>query len=378
MVEILFWFSVLVVFYVYAGYPILLKILSYRKTSIKTNDNYFPSVTLFIPAYNEETVIEEKLKNSLALEYPPDKFEILVASDGSDDGTEQVVENLLADPRISFFRRSDRGGKNSLINQFISSAKGEIMVFTDANAFFVSHAITKLVRHFADPQVGLVCGHLKYKKEINNNVGEGEGLYFRYESLIKRLESRWGAVAVVTGAIYAIRKSLFSPLDPDVANDFAHPVLVGAKGYKVVFEPDAIAYERTTSSISEEFKRRARIVTRGFTGFGRYWKSYRMLNGVRGFCFVSHKPLRWFVPFFLITLFMINLFLDAAIFRATLWAQISFYGAALCGLFIKGKYGKLFAIPFYFCMINLAALIGFVNYLRGRRQAVWEVAKTTR
>ena len=364
--------------YVYLFYPLVLSVKREReRLDDENNSPFLPFVSILIPAHNEEKHIAKKIQNALDQDYPNDRLEILIASDGSTDRTVPIAKSF-NDPRIKVIEPEQRQGKNAVLNEVAPFARGEILVFTDANALFNDKAIKKLVAHFNDEKVGLVCGHLKYLKDLGGNVGKGEGLYFRYESLIKRLESRWGAVPVVTGSIYAIRKGLFVPLDLDVANDFAHPVQVGAKGYKVVFEPEAVAYERTTASISEEFKRRTRIVTRGFTAFGRYWKRYHMLRGVRGFCFVSHKLLRWFVPFFLIALFVTNLCLEDAIFRFTLWAQIAFYGAAFCGIFIRGKWGKPFVVPFYFCMINLAALVGFVNYLRGRRQAVWDVATTTR
>jgi cellulose synthase/poly-beta-1,6-N-acetylglucosamine synthase-like glycosyltransferase len=334
-------------------------------------------VTLFISVHNEEKVILRKIENSLALDYPREKLEIMIASDGSTDRTSRIVKEFL-DRGVVFFESFERSGKNATINKYINRARGEIIIFTDANSFYMQDAVRKLVRNFFDGSVGCIVGKLKYVDE-KTAVGKGEGLYFRYESMIKGLESRLGTVVAATGSIYAIRRELFTPLDMDVANDFAHPIQIAARGYKVVFEPEAIAYEQATSSIFEEFRRRARIVTRGFTAFGKYWRSYCMLRGMRGFCFVSHKLLRWFVPFFLIALFIANLFLlDSPFFKITFYAQLSFYIAAFLGIFIKGKKGKLFVIPFYFCMINLAALTGFINYLRGRRQAVWEVAKTTR
>ncbi|MBI4855347.1 MAG: glycosyltransferase family 2 protein [Acetobacterium woodii] len=373
--EYIFWFLFLLVFYVYAVYPLVLRIINFSGKSSK-NEEITPSVTLFVPVYNEAGVIKEKILNSLDLNYPKDKLEIIVASDGSTDETVSIARDFFNEEMV-IFDDKERKGKNYVINKYIPKCSGKIIVFTDANSFFDRNAIKKLVRDFSDERVGCVVGNLKYVDK-KTSVGKGEGLYFRYESMIKMLEGRHGTLVAATGSIYAIRKSLFIPLDSDVANDFAHPIQIAARGYKVVFESEAVAYEKATSSSDEEFKRRARIVTRGITAFLRYRERYRMLRGMWGFCFISHKLLRWLVPFFLIVLFLTNLFLHSTFFKFTLYSQIGFYSAALTGAFFKEKIGRFFSIPFYFCLINSAALIGIIRYLRGSRESVWEIAKTTR
>jgi biofilm PGA synthesis N-glycosyltransferase PgaC len=378
MILFSFIFLAFLLCYIYFFYPLILSLKPRRKKSSEGEfHSSLPTVSVLVPAYNEENHVEKKILNILGQDYPQNKTDILFASDGSTDRTVEIA-NSFSKLNIKVFDYKERRGKNAVLNDLVAQATGEILVFTDANSVFVKDAVRKLVDHFQNGRVGLVCGHLKYLKGTGQNIEKGEGLYFKYEALIKELENRWGAVAVVTGSIYAIRKNLFIPVDSDVANDFLHPVHVGAKGYKVLFEPEAIAYERTTSSISEEFIRRVRIITRGLTAFSRYWRSYRILKGMRGFCFVSHKLLRWFVPFFLIALFITNLFLSSTVFKIILFAQAAFYCAASLGIFLKGKFGKLFAIPFYFCMINLAALVAFLNFIRGKRQAIWQVATTTR
>ena len=374
--EYIFIFFVLLIIYIYIGYPVVLKMMRAQNIAIKQYRE-LPYVTLFIPAYNEAKIIKEKIENSLSLDYPNDRLEICVASDASTDKTVSIVKEYIK-KGIILFEGKEREGKNSIIDRYITMCRGEIIVFTDANAFFKPDAIRKLVRNYNyDRVVGCVVGNLKYQDETTS-VGRGEGLYFRYESAIKKLESRHGTLVAATGSIYAIRKSLFIPLDLDVANDFAHPIQISAKGYQVVFDEEAVAYEKATSSIREEFLRRARIVTRGFTAFLRYRRKYRMLKGMWGFCFISHKLLRWFVPFFLIIIFFTNLFLHSPFFKFTLLGQLIFYSAALAGVLFKKKSGKFFSIPFYFCLINSAALMGIIKYFRGTRESVWEVAKTTR
>lgn len=378
MILFLFIFLIFLLCYIYFFYPLILSLKPGReKPPEREFHAYLPAVSILVPAYNEESHVEKKILNILEQDYPKEKMEILFASDGSTDRTVEIAKSF-KEQNIKVFDFRERRGKNAILNDVASQAMGEILVFTDSNALFVKSTIRKLVNHFKDDRVGLVCGHLKYLKDTDQGVGKGEGLYFQYESWIKRLESRWGAVSVVTGSIYAIRKSLFIPVDSDVANDFLHPVFVGSKGYKVSFEPGAIVYEKPTSSTSEEFKRRVRITTRGFTAFSRYREKYHILRGMRGFCFFSHKLLRWFVPFLLIGLIVTNLFLVSPFFKATLLAQLAFYIAALLGTFIKGRGGKVFVVPFYFCMINLAAMVAFINFLRGKRQAIWQVATTTR
>ena len=368
---------IFVVLYVYFLFPLLLKIAGLYARPVETRP-IEPFVTLFVAVYNEGKVIREKLENSLSLNYPLDKLEIVVASDGSTDNTTEIV-NGFSDKRVILFESLKRGGKNSVINEFINRCKGEVIVFTDANSFFEPDAIIKLTRNFTEEKVGCVVGKLKYVDE-KNAVGRGEGLYFRYESMLKGLESTHGTVVAATGSIYAMRKKLFTQLDLDIANDFAHPIQISAKGYRVVFEPEAVALEKATASTHEEFKRRVRIVTRGFTAFVRYWRRYDMLKGMWGFCFISHKLLRWFVPFFLIAITIINLtLLESPLFRIILYVQLAFYSLALIGVFLRGsKFGKPFTVPFYFCLINTAALVGIIKYFTGNRQAIWETAKSTR
>ena len=375
--EYVFVICIFVVLYVYFLFPLLLKVAGLCAQPVETRP-IEPFVTLFVAAYNEGKVIKEKLENSLSLNYPVDKLEIVVASDGSTDNTTEIV-NGFSDKRVILFESLKRGGKNSVINEFINRCKGEVIVFTDANSFYQSDTIKNLVRNFADPNIGCVVGNLRYIDE-KTSVAKGEGLYFRYESKIKEFESRLGAVVAATGSIYAIRRELFLPLDFEVANDFAHPIQIASKGYNIVFEPDAIAYEKATSGIREEFRRRTRIVTRGITAFMKYFRTYRMLHGTWGFCFISHKLLRWFIPFFLIAIIIINLtLLESPLFRIILYAQLAFYSLALIGIFLRGsKFGKPFTVPFYFCLINTAALVGIIKYFTGNRQAIWETAKSTR
>jgi biofilm PGA synthesis N-glycosyltransferase PgaC len=368
----------LLVAYVHAGYPLVLLWLGRRGSPRAVSPECLPTVTVFLAAYNEAKGIARKIENSLALDYPAGRLDVVVASDGSTDGTADVARRY-ADQGVVVFESARRGGKNAAINQYLPETRGEIVVFTDANAFFDAGAIRALVRNFADERVGLVVGDLRYVDE-RNAVGRGEGFYFRYEALLKRLESRLGTVVAANGSIYALRRDLFRPLDLDVPNDFAHPIQVAAAGRYVVFEPAARATERATSSLPEEFRRRSRIVTRGFTAFARYRAPYRMLSGTWGFCFASHKLLRWFVWGYLAVILALSTARYGAspLHAALVQAQLLFYLLALLGWLGPARLPRALAVPFYFCAINAAALVGLLRYVRGRRQATWETAATTR
>lgn len=380
--EYLLFGSLGLLFYVYAGYPLVLALLTRaRKASPPAgrSDAARPTVSLFIPAYNEARVIADKVRNSLALQYPPDALDIIVVSDGSTDGTVEIAR-AAGGSRIRAYQSAQRMGKSALINRFAAAeCRGEVIVFTDANALFTPDAIERLVSHFADPTVGCVVGNLRYVDQFTA-VAKGEGLYFKYESLLKRLESRLGTVVAATGSIYAIRRRFLEDFAPDVANDFAHPIRVAAAGLKVVFEPQAIALERATAKPEEEFRRKARIVTRGMTAFARYGRECRMLHGTWGLCFISHKLLRWFGWLYAAMALLANvaLFNAGPAYTALLAAQVVFYGTALAGWFAGTRRGRLVAVPFYFCMINIAALSGAWRFLNGRRLAIWESAPTTR
>jgi len=366
----------LVVGYVYAGYPMVLWLLG-RNREATMGPSTLPRVTLFIPVYNEERVIGDKLLNSLQLDYPREKLEIVVASDGSTDRTAGIVK-AFANHGVTLHETTKRCGKNSVINEFAARACGEILIFTDANSMFDKLAVRRLIERFAVETVGCVVGDLRYVCE-DTPVGKGEGLYFRYESLLKQLESKIGNVVTGNGAIYAMRKALLAPIALDVPNDFAHPMHVAAQGYQVVFEDRARAFERATQCAREEFSRRVRIVNRSFTAFMRYARDAKLMASLWGFCFVSHKLLRWFVPFMLVGVLVVNLFLlTSPVFRAALIVQGMFYVLGLVGLLVGRKIGRLATVPSYFLLINVAAFKGILQYFCGQRQAMWEAASTTR
>ncbi len=369
---------VAIIVYVYAGYPCVLWIAgSLKRAPVRRNEAYSPTVTLVISAHNEERVIREKVENSLAIDYPKDRLKIVVASDGSLDATNDIVREyersgivLKAFPR--------REGKNATLNRAVVGLTSDVLVFSDANTFYEPDAVRKLVRNLADDEVGCAVGKLVYRTN-HSYVGKGESLYWRYESALNLLESRIKSVLVATGTIFAIRRELFVPLLNDVANDFQLPAEVSSRGYGVVYDGEAVAYERSSYYFREEFSRKRRIIVRGLTGYRALRRSFG--GRLRTFQFVSRKLLRWLVGPMLPVLFAANLLLvGTPFFLALFLLQSLFYVLAAAGGLLRrgGVQSKMLFVPFYFVMVNAASLAAIVTYLSGNRLSLWEKAETTR
>lgn len=376
--KLVFLFIIGVAVYTYAGYPLVLFLLgTLRRKKKPEGAEAFPSVALIISAYNEERIIREKIKNSLELTYPRDKLKIIVASDGSIDGTDNIVMEF--ERENVFLKKFDkREGKSATLNRTVLGIDEEILVFSDANAFYRKNALRELVKRFTDPEVGCVVGRLVYMHN-HSYVGKGESLYWRYESLLNRLEGRLGSLLVATGTIFAVRRQLFRPVLKDVANDFQLPAEVASQGYRVVFESEAIAYERSTYFFREEFSRKRRIIVRGLTGFKNLKGNF---GGVlRIFQFISRKLLRWWIGPLLPALYVSNAFLlGRPLFLGLFLLQNAFYALALVGAILRrgNVPSRVFFIPFYFVLVNAAALAAIMTYFAGDRLSAWEKAETTR
>ncbi len=375
-----FWTSALAVVYVYAGYPFLLWILGvlgFRRPAKRAAIE--PPVTLVISAFNEVAVIGAKLRNSLALDYPPDKLQVLVVSDASDDGTDEVVTGC-GDPRVDLLRMPDRGGKTVGLNAAVRRARGEILVFSDANAMYETSALRHLASNFADPAVGAVTGESRYRIEENDASTEAENKYWTYELWIKGLESELGSLVGADGAIYAVRRELYSDLAASDLSDFVNPLQVVARGYRNVYESRAVSYEGGAEGFGAEFRRKVRIVNRA-------WRATLKLRGLlnpwrHGFFaiqFLSHKVLRWFVPVFLLVTLGANLWLapGSAFYSVTLTAQGLLYASALAGMLLErvGRPAGLLNVPYYFCAVNIASLLGIVQALTGRTYTTWNSSR---
>ncbi|MFB3813638.1 MAG: glycosyltransferase [Terriglobales bacterium] len=369
-----FWASVAWLGYLYVGYPALVWLLGklsrrqYRKSA-----DYMPSVSVLISARNEEQHLRRKINETLAWNYPPDKLEIVVASDASEDGTDEILAEL-AGPRVRWVRMPVRTGKNLALNRLAELAKGELLVFCDANSQIGPDVLRGMTGHFADERVGCVTGtEITVRDEHETALITGNTAFLDYEGLVNRWESRLGSVLVCDGALFSIRRSLFQPLQADLANDLELPLYIGAEGYAVLFEPVARAFEKTAKSAQEEFNRRRRICGQGILGM---WRLRRCLRGMRGWQFASRKVLRWFalVP-------MMGLLLSSAllasepVFAAIFAVQVCCYVLALVGavtaLTKRGAH-RVFALPFFLALSNVGALVGVVQAMAGRRFAVWQ------
>lgn len=379
MWQLLFWGSAAIVAYAYVGYPLVLYILGrFKRTHESAGSTDIPSVCLIISAFNEEKVLRAKLENSIALRYPEDKLSILVASDGSSDDTVEIVREF-ARADVELYHSAVRRGKSAVLNEVVPALEADVVCFTDANSLFAPDAIEKLARHFHDPGIGCVVGRLRYVDRNATSVGKGEGIYWRYESRISRLESRLRSVLVANGSIFAIRRSLFRPLFPEVANDFQMPFDIGRQGAGVIYDPEALAYEHTAAYWFEEFERKVRIILRGLTGFTVMRSRIR---GLRLFQLISHKVLRWSVGLFTGVVFIANMVLasESLLYTIPFALQVAFYFAALVGWMQRdaGRSRRITYIPFYFTLVNTAALVAITRFITGHRLTVWDKAESTR
>ena len=318
--RVAFWLLVGVVVYVYFGYLLLLLILSkiHRAPPVHKVD-IAPTVSLIIPAYNEEKVIAQKIENALALHYPRDRLEIIVASDGSTDNTNEIVR-AFAGQGVKLIALNPNQGKSSAQNRAVAEAHGEILFFTDANVMLRPDSMRKAVRNFGDGKVGCIVGKVIYLNEGDTSVSQGEGLYWRYELLLRKTESEVGNFAMGSGPIMALRRNVFQSLDPDVGEDFVLPMEATVKGYRVIYEPEAISeeilFQNTPSSM---FRSKVRVISKDLRGLFlcRAILNPRCLLHVWGL--ISHKLLRWLVSYFLIGVFALNLLLLAGVYFDGVW-----------------------------------------------------------
>ncbi|MHA1291716.1 MAG: glycosyltransferase family 2 protein [Promethearchaeota archaeon] len=373
--EIIFWLSIFLILYCYFGYPAILIILGLFQSKKIKKTEIIPSITLLIPVYNEEKFIRKKIDNSLDLDYPKDKLEIVVTSE-SDDKTNEIVKGY-KNRGVKLFAYSGRDGKQFTIYRTIHKCSGEIIVFTDANSMFKKDAIKKLVVYFNEPNVGCVSGELKYVNPKKEAARESEGLYWKYEIWIKKLESKIMSVLGANGSIYAIRKNLYSPISKYRGDDFELPIRIIQQGYGSVFAPEAFSFESMSKTLKEEFNRKIRIV-------GWVWRSalillkdsFRKKQFLLIFQLICHKVLRWLVGIFLIIIFISSLYLiNKPLYLCFFFAQVILYSLSVLG-YLKEKKGgrsnKLINIIYYFIMINLASILGILKSIFGKQGPTWQ------
>jgi poly-beta-1,6-N-acetyl-D-glucosamine synthase len=389
MAELLFWLAAGLVTYTYVGYAALVGLLARLRPQMPAAplqvDEYTPAVTLVVPAYNERAVIERKVANCRALEYPAGQLHMLFVTDGSTDGT---PEALAAYPEITVLHAPQRLGKPAAMNRamrtMMANKPTPITVFTDANTEINAAAIRRLVRHFADPTVGCVAGEKRvHAAPVDQAASSGESLYWRYESAVKRWESTLGNVMGAAGELFAIRTDCYEPLPGDaLIDDFMLSFRIAMQGKRLVYEPDAYALEHASASVAEEWKRKRRIAAGGIQSI--LWLR-ALLNplryGLLSWQYVSHRVLRWTVtPLALVLLLPLNGWLAwrrGGLYALLLAAQTLFYGAAWLGWRLEQRQTrvKLLFVPFYFTLMNLAVFAGLARFVRGRQDVRWERAR---
>jgi len=373
--QIIFCFCLGVLVYIYFGYPVLLRGgLLGRRRPIRKKET-FPSVSIVIPAHNEESVIEAKIENLLSLDYPSDKLEILVGSDGSTDRTEELVRRFQTN-RVRLVASSVQCGKSSIQNQLVAHSSGEIIVFTDADSFIRKDGLRRMTENFGDSQVGLVTISPSYSNPDETDLASNESLYWRYENWIRGQESDRGLLAAASGWFFGMRRSLWAPLDANVGDDFVLPLQVVLQGQRNVVE-DAIEVESRLTQVqsSSMLHMKVRIVSKDLRGLLANKKILNPLTtGAVAVGLWSHKLLRWLVPYFLLVALASNLFLlDNLFYRITIAAQILFYGIALTGMMRRASNLKQpWSVPRSFCLVNVAALLGTLHCAAGRPMGVWK------
>jgi cellulose synthase/poly-beta-1,6-N-acetylglucosamine synthase-like glycosyltransferase len=376
--KLAFWLSLVSLIYVYAGFPLLVMIVGVVRRRRVRKQPITPSLSLIVAAYNEAGVIKAKLDNALALDYPRNRLEIIVASDGSTDATEAIVYGYL--PKGVRLLSLARRGKIHALNHATALATGEMLVFSDANTMFHPNALRKLAANFADPEVGGVAGNTGYVvKPGSQSSSYGEKLYWRYDTWLKELESQTGNVVAAHGGMYALRRDLYSPLaSAAVTDDFAISTAVIVQGYRLVFEREACAYEVAVAHAGREFGRKVRLMTRGLRAV---ILRKALLNPFRyGFyslVLFSHKILRRLLPFALLFLFIgsIDLSTSGTLYSAAAVVQACFYSLAAAGYLLKhvsaGK-RKILYIPFFYCLANTAALVAIIKLVTGHKVELWQ------
>jgi cellulose synthase/poly-beta-1,6-N-acetylglucosamine synthase-like glycosyltransferase len=382
LVALIFWLGIVLVAYAYAGYGALVGLLAWLRPRPPRAAAVTPSMTLVIPCYNEASWIAAKIEGSLALDYPADRLEILVVVSGSDDGTEEIVASY-APYGVRCLVQPTRAGKEAAMCDAAAVATGDILVFTDANACLNPGALRALARWFADPSVGCVSGEKRVRSGEDTRSGRGEGLYWRYESALKRLDSLVGSTMGAAGELIADRAPLARfPETDNIIEDFVLSMRVVEAGFRVVYEPEAVAVEDANARIQDLFERRARIAAGGLQALWRLRALLDPRRGVTWWQYVSHRALRWaVVPFTLPALLVLNgrLARGSAPYTALFAGQLAFYAAAAIGwrrAHTDGSRNPLFYYPFFFTAANAAVIAGFARLVTGKQSVLWRKTRS--
>jgi len=383
----IFWISLFIIFYTYVGYGIVLYILVkikriFVKSALPADGSFTPSLTLVVAAFNEESVIEEKIKNTLSLHYPEELFKIIFITDGSTDATASIIAKY---PRIALLHKDVRAGKIAAVHRAMQYVETEIVVFTDANTFLNKDALLKIAKHYADPKVGAVSGEKRVQIEDASDATAGEGFYWKYESKLKKWDYELYSVVGAAGELFSVRTKLYEAVEPDtLLDDFMISMKIAMKGYKIAYDPDAYAVEASSENLKEEYKRKVRIAAGGIQSTIRTSKLFNpFFMPLLGFQYVSHRVLRWTItPLLMIFVFFLNLYFilqtNILLYQLIMLAQVFFYLLAVLGWLLETRQVriKILFIPYYFCFMNYCMLAGTYRYLFTQKASVlWDKAK---
>ncbi|NEW81813.1 MAG: glycosyltransferase family 2 protein [Mariniphaga sp.] len=391
VVQVIFWILLFIVFYAYVGYGILLfaiilvrRMLGLSKVRNERSD-YEPEVTIFIAAYNEKDFIAEKIKNTFELEYPANKLHMIWVTDGSDDGTPEALLNYEG---IEVHHLPQRNGKIGAMNRGMQFVKTPVVIFCDANTMLGNESVRRIVKLFSDPKVGCVSGEKRiFGKDKDAAAGAGEGLYWKYESKLKKWDAELYSVVGAAGELFAIRTELYQEVEKDtLLDDFIISLRVAQKGYTIQYDPEAYAIENASANVKEELKRKIRISAGGIQSVIRLSSLLNIFKyGTLSFQYISHRVLRWtLAPLSLLFLIPSGLFLavkegilEFGFYSILFWLQMLFYFSALLGWYLENKSIriKLLFVPYYFFIMNLSVFLGFKRYLKGTQSVNWDRAK---
>lgn len=391
IVKIAFWIILLIILYTYIGYGILLftlikiKRLMHKKRNVTISSNYQPDVTLFIAAYNEKQYVEAKMRNTLSLNYPKEKLTILWVTDGSDDGTNQLVEKY---SEATVLHQPERNGKIGAVNRGMKYVKTPLVVFSDANTMLGKDSIQRIVQKFSDAKVGCVSGEKRIvNKDSDTASGAGEGIYWKYESTLKKWDAELYSVVGAAGELFAIRTNLYEEVEKDtLLDDFIISLKIAQRGFTIQYDPLAYAVESASANVKEELKRKVRISAGGIQSVVRLKSLLNIFKyGTLSFQYISHRVLRWtLTPLCLLLLIPAGFFLalsegvfNLGLYSILFWLQILFYVGALTGWILQNNsiQVKLLFVPYYFFIMNLSVVLGFKRYLENTQTVNWDRAK---
>jgi cellulose synthase/poly-beta-1,6-N-acetylglucosamine synthase-like glycosyltransferase len=389
-IAILFWVFLFIIFYAYLGYGILLFFLVKMKRILglskrKYDPGYEPEVTLFCAAYNEKDYVDAKIKNSFSLDYPQEKVKHVWVTDGSDDGTPDMLKKYEG---VEVYHQDERAGKIAAMNRGLAFVKTPIVIFSDGNTMLGKESVRRIVNLFSDPKVGCVSGEKRIYQKDSDSAAGTEGIYWKYESTLKKWDAELYSVVGAAGELFAIRTDLYQHVEGDtLLDDFIVSLRVAKKGYTIQYDPEAYAIESSSANVKEELKRKIRIAAGGIQSIVRLKELLNIFKyGTLSFQYISHRVLRWtLAPLGLLLILVFNAILSAnigffnfsSIYTWTFWGQIAFYVSALLGWYLENREIKIkiLFIPYYFFIMNYAVYLGFFRYLKGKQSVKWERAK---